>query len=373
VAGALGGDRRIPCAPGRQPAAVLRARDVSVPVRPLAHGPRPQLLDRRRHRTPAAHAGSRGPPSDRMGRVRAAGGERGDQARRAPRALDVRQHRPHAGAAPAARLLVRLGARARHVRPAVLPLGAALLPPHARTRPRLQAALVGQLVPHMRDCPGQRAGRRRRVLALRNGGRAARARAVVPPDYGVRRGASPGPRPAARLARAGRRDAAQLDRTERGGGDPVPARGARRRGRGLHHAARHPVRRDVHEPRSRAPARRHPRSGHAARGERRSVRRAHASARPIRAGGRQGRNRDRGLLSPPADRRSPSDLHRELRAHGVRDRRRDGCAGARPARLRIRTRPRPSRDGRRATGGRASRPRHDAVRLGRPRHARRLG
>src|SRR5207247_1751952 len=84
------------------------ARDVSVPVRPLAHGPRPQLLDRRRHRTPAAHAGSRGPPSDRMGRVRAAGGERGDQARRAPRALDVRQHRPHAGAAPAARLLVRL-------------------------------------------------------------------------------------------------------------------------------------------------------------------------------------------------------------------------------------------------------------------------
>jgi len=113
--------------------------------------------------------------------------------------------------------------------------------------------------------------------------------------------------------------------------------------------------------------------GHAARGERRSVRRAHASARPIRAGGRQGRNRDRGLLSPPADRRSPSDLHRELRAHGVRDRRRDGCAGARPARLRIRTRPRPSRDGRRATGGRASRPRHDAVRLGRPRHARRLG
>src|SRR2546430_1262652 len=81
---------------------------------------------------------------------------------------------------------------------------------------------------------------------------------------------------------------------------------------------------------------------------------------------------------PPRPRRAargapPPDQQRELGAQGVRAGRREGCAGARRGRLRIRTRPRPSRDGRRAPGGRASRPRHDAVRLGRPRHARRLG
>src|SRR5207247_860243 len=48
---------------------------------------------------------------------------------------------------PPPRLLVRLGPRARHLRPALLPLGAALLPAHARAGPRLQATLARQLVP----------------------------------------------------------------------------------------------------------------------------------------------------------------------------------------------------------------------------------
>ena len=58
----------------------------------------------------------------------------------------------------------------------------------------------------------QRAGHRRRLLALRHDGRAARSRAVVLPHHRVRRRAADGPRHADRVAGEGRRDAAELDR-----------------------------------------------------------------------------------------------------------------------------------------------------------------
>ena len=53
---------------------------------------------------------------------------------------------------------------------------------------------------------------RRRLLALRHDGRRARPRAVVLPHHGVRRRAAEGARDADRVARKGRRDAAELDR-----------------------------------------------------------------------------------------------------------------------------------------------------------------
>ena len=236
MAAPLGGDARLRGARRAGRARVLRARDVPVPLRAHPHGPRAQLLDRRRDRAPAADGGLARAPPDGLGRLRAAGRERRHRARRPPGALDRRQHRPHAPAAPPARLLVRLGARARHLRPALLPLGAALLPAHARARPRLQAPLAGQLVRALRDRARQRAGGGRPLLALRRPGRRARARAVVLPHHGLRRGAAPRPGPPDRLARARAHHAAELDRAEPGRGDPLSPRGPRRRRRGLHHA-----------------------------------------------------------------------------------------------------------------------------------------
>ena len=59
--------------------------------------------------------------------------------------------------------------------------------PDVRARPRIPPALVGELVPEGSDRSRQRAGGRRRLLALRHAGRNARSRAVVLPHHRVRR------------------------------------------------------------------------------------------------------------------------------------------------------------------------------------------
>ena len=56
--------------------------------------------------------------------------------------------------------------------------------------PGVQEGRGGQLVPERQDRARQRAGRRRRVRALRREGRAAVSRAVVLPDHRVRRAAA---------------------------------------------------------------------------------------------------------------------------------------------------------------------------------------
>ena len=112
-----------------------------------------------------------------------------------------------------------------------------------------------ELVPVLPDRARQRAGRGRRVLALPQRGRGARAGPVVPAHHRLpgpaarRHGAAPG------LARPRPRPAAELGR-------PLPGRrgGLRGRGRGdaaarLHHAHRHHLRRHVHGARPRASAR----------------------------------------------------------------------------------------------------------------------
>ncbi len=65
-------------------------------------------------------------------------------------------------------LLLRLGPRAEHLRPGVLPLEPVALPADVRARAGLPQGQRGQLVPQRPDRAGQRAGRRRAVRALRH-------------------------------------------------------------------------------------------------------------------------------------------------------------------------------------------------------------
>ena len=87
-------------------------------------------------------------------------------------------------------------------------------------------------------------------------GRAAQARAMVPEDHRLRRRSARGPADARRLARQGPADAGKLDRQEPRPAVPLPARRAGRRdrsGRGVHHPARHDLRRQLRCGRRRPP------------------------------------------------------------------------------------------------------------------------
>ncbi len=76
---------------------------------------------------------------------------------------------------------------------------------------------AGQLVPAGPDGAGQRAGRRRRLRAVRGGGDQEGADPVVLQDHRLRPGAAGRPgRPGGHLASPGRHRAAQLDRAVRG-------------------------------------------------------------------------------------------------------------------------------------------------------------
>ena len=146
MAARLGGDRPLPGRRGAGPPEVLLPRDVPVPLRPDPHGARPQLRHRRRDHPVQAHARVQRAPPDGLGRLRPPRRERGDRQRRAPGRLDVREHRHHEGADEDARHLVRLGARGRHLRSRVLPMGAAHLRQDVRARPRLPEERARQLV-----------------------------------------------------------------------------------------------------------------------------------------------------------------------------------------------------------------------------------
>ena len=148
----------------------------------------------------------------RVGRLRAAGGERRDQERHPPRDVDARQHRPHEGAAAAARHQLRLGARAGDLPAGLLPLEPVAVHPHVRARPGLSPALDRQLVPGRQHRARQRAGGGRRVLAVRHARRAEGPRAVVLPHHRLRRRPARQHRGPGAVAREGADDAAELDR-----------------------------------------------------------------------------------------------------------------------------------------------------------------
>ena len=107
---------------------VLPPGDVPLPFGQDPHGPRQELLHRRRDRPLQADAGAQRPPPDGMGRLRHAGGKRGHPARRPSGRLDEREHRLHEEAVEAPRLRLRLGQGDRDLRRGVLPLGAMDLP-----------------------------------------------------------------------------------------------------------------------------------------------------------------------------------------------------------------------------------------------------
>ena len=219
----------------------------------------------------------------------------------------------------------------------------------------------------------------RRVLALRRPGRASAS------SSSGSSASPPTPTSCSRTSTGStgwpeqvRHDAAQLDRPERGRGDPLPARrvatarsACSRRGPTRSSARPSSAsRRSIRWWRSWSrgtPARgaRSPRSSRAVAGARRAQR-----ARD----GQGGRVR----RAPAAAIRSPASALpiwvAELRAHGVRHRRGHGGAGARPARLRVRAQVRPADPGR-GPAGRASAldPAAMAAAWEGPGHAGRLG
>ena len=168
----------------------VRPRHVPVPLGRPAHGSRGGVRPRRRHRPLLGAAGLQRHAPDRLGRLRAAGRERGHQARRGPGPLDLREHRAAEGVDAPLRLLVRLGPRVQHLRPRVLPLEPVVLPADVRAGPGLPQGQHRQLVPQRPDRAGQRAGGRRAVRALRHAGHQEEADAVVPAHHRLRRPAA---------------------------------------------------------------------------------------------------------------------------------------------------------------------------------------
>ena len=160
VAAGLGGRGAVPRLrrPRRPAAPFLRARHVPVPLGRPAHGPRRGLQRRRRDRAVPLDAGLQRAASDRLGLVRTACGERGDQARDPPEGVDVREHRAAGGVVQADGDVVRLDASAAQQRSRVLPVDAVAVPeavrawawPTGRTRRRTGAPRTRRCSPTSR-------------------------------------------------------------------------------------------------------------------------------------------------------------------------------------------------------------------------------
>ena len=187
----------------------------------------------------------------------------------------------------------------------LLPLDAVDLPAPPRGGPGVSQERHRQVVPEGPDGARERAGDRRALRAVWHRGRGPHARPVVLQDH--RLCGSPARRPRARaVARAGRDDAAQLDRALARRRGAVHAR-RRHRAAGLHDAARHALRGDVLRAGAGASAGR--RDGD------RGARRCGGRVRPPRRGSlggraRRGTREDRRLHGPvrdqPGERRSRS-------------------------------------------------------------------
>ena len=212
-------------------APLVPARDAAVPLgHQHAHGARPQLHDGGRRHALSPPQGLDRAAADGLGRLRPAGGERGDPRGRPPARDHRAQHRQHPRADAAARLGDRLGPRGLDGRSGLLPLDAVAVPEVLRGRARVPQGGAGQLVPERPDGDRQRVRGRRPLRALRRGGRAAEPDAVVLQGHRVR-GRAARVRAAAgrRVARAHEDDPAQLDRTQRRSRHHLPRRGGRRR------------------------------------------------------------------------------------------------------------------------------------------------
>ena len=245
----LGGVER----PGRA-AQGIRARDAALPVGRAAHRPPEDLFGGRRRGALQAPHRPPGAPPDGLRRLRAPGREPRDQDRPAPARVHGAVDHAVPRAVPRMGHLDRLDARVRHAPARVLPLDPVDLPAPVRARAGLPQGGSGQVVSPRPDRAGQRAGDRRPLRALRPRGRGAPARAVVLPHHRLRR--PPARRHARDRLAAQRGDhAGELDRPLGGRRGDVPVRGAGHRLPGVHHPARHALRRHLLRPGAGAPRR----------------------------------------------------------------------------------------------------------------------
>ena len=152
----------------RQRRTPLRVGHVPVPLGRPAHGPRRGLRHGRCRLPLLAPVRLRRHAPDRLGLLRPAGRERRHQAQRPPRRVDLRQHRHPGRQLQALRDLRRLGPPPAHLGPGVLPLDPVAVHPLLRKGPGLPQEPPGELVPEGPDRAGQRAGRQRRLRALRH-------------------------------------------------------------------------------------------------------------------------------------------------------------------------------------------------------------
>ena len=272
----LGGRGPVPGLRGSRgpPATVLRARHVLLPLGRPPHGACRGVQRRGRGGPVRDPPRLQRAPSDRVGRVRAPGGERRDQARDPPEGVDVREHRPAGAVVPPVGDVVRLDPPAQHLRPRVLRVDPVVLPPAVRTRSRVPEERADQLVPQGPDGPGERAGDQRRLRAVRHARRAQGSHAVVLQDHRLR-ATTARRHGVARVAGTRDHDAAQLDRAFGGRERHVRDRRDRRRRRGLHDPPRHAVGGHVLRVRARAPA-----GLQARRGRRRRSPRSRRCSRP---------------------------------------------------------------------------------------------
>ncbi len=381
VAGPLGRAPHQRARPRPRRAAVLQPHDVPLPLgRGPARREHVRLYRQRRERPVQAAAGARRLRADRVRRVRHPQRELRDQGRHQPRRADPAEHRELPPPAPPHRRHVRLATRAEHHGSQVLQVDPVDLPPAPEGGEGLQEVGGGQLVPARQDRAGQRAGHQRPVRALRHGGGAADAGAVVLPDHRLRRrgcwpiwttrrrwtGRTRRPRRSA-TGWAGRRARSSSSRL-------AGASDGRRDDPRLHHPGRHHLRRHVHGARPRAPAGGPPGLGRpAAQGGRRLPQGGRVAGPGLPQGGRarEDRRLHRRLRRQSGDGQADPGLDRRLRINGIRHRRHHGRAGARRARLRVRREVRPAdRPGggarAEAHAGAARRPRATATRATTP-------
>ena len=221
--GPLSGLRR----PGRCASPVLCARHVPVPLGRSPPRPRRGVQRWRRRGPVPGHAGTQRAASDRLGLVRAPGGERGDQERDPPQAVDLREHRAAGALLQADGDVLRLEPPGADQRSRVLPLDPVAVPEALRHGIGVPEERSGQLVSERPDRPRERAGDQRLLRAVRDRGGPEGPHPVVLQDHRLRAAAARRRGHARGMAGASHHDAAELDRALRRSDRPVHGRGDR--------------------------------------------------------------------------------------------------------------------------------------------------
>ena len=227
MAGPLGRAPHQRARPRRRRAAVLQPHDVPLPLgRGAARGEHVRLHRQRHLRPVQAAAGVRRLRADRLRRVRHPQRELRDQAGHQPRRPDPAEHRATSAASSAASAACSTGATSCPPPiPAYYKWTQWIFLQLFKAGKAYKKAAAVNWCPHGQDRAGQRAGHQRPLRALRHGGGAADAGAVVLPDHRLRRPAAgrSGRQVEDGLVGQHRHGAAQLAGPVGGGGARLPA------------------------------------------------------------------------------------------------------------------------------------------------------